>query len=63
MTKTQTTQLVRNIRRARGEEETVLGNNPEAYLRDLQKDQERVRKLLEKAGIYDAQGRLTTRYR
>lgn len=63
MTKAQTTQLVRNIRRARGEEETVLGNNPEAYLRDLKNDQERVRKLLEKAGIYDAQGRLTTRYR
>jgi hypothetical protein len=63
MTKAQTTQLVRNIRRVRGEEETVLGNNPEAYLRELKNDQERVRKLLERAGIYDAQGRLTTPYR
>lgn len=63
MTKKQTTTLIRSIRRARGEEETILGDNPEAYLRALRKDPERVLELLQKAGIYDEEHELTARYR
>lgn len=59
----QTTDLIRSIRRAQGEEETILGDNPEAYLENLRKDPARVLKLLQKAGIYDQDGNLTARYR
>lgn len=63
MTKATITRMVRTIRRNRGEEETILGNDPEAYLQELQKDPERIRRLLREAGIYDEQGQLTPRYR
>lgn len=63
VTEAKITRLVRDIRIQRGEEETILGNNPEAYLRDLRKDPERIRRLLREAGIYDENGKLTQRYR
>ncbi len=63
MTKAQTTRIIRTIRRARGEEEAILGNNPEAYFKDLKKDPARALKLLQKAGVYDEGGKLTERYR
>jgi hypothetical protein len=63
MTEEKVARLIRNIRKNRGEEETILGDNPEAYLRDLRRDPERIRRLLREAGIYDKKGRLTPRYR
>lgn len=63
MTEARINRLVRDIRIKRGEEETILGNNPEAYLKDLRKDPERIRRLLREAGIYDENGKLTERYR
>ena len=63
MTEAKITRLIRDIRKNRGEEETILGNNPEKYLRDLRKDPERIGRLLQQAGIYDKDGKLTQRYR
>lgn len=63
MTEAKVTRLIRNIRRNRGEEETVLGDSPEKYLRDLRKDPDRIGRLLQEAGIHDKNGKLTPRYR
>jgi predicted GNAT superfamily acetyltransferase len=63
MTEAKITRLIRDIRKNRGEEETILGNNPEAYLQKLRRDPERIRRLLQEAGIYNKNGKLTRRYR
>lgn len=63
MTKLQTRKLIREIRKARGEEETILGENPEQYLHDLRKNPDHIRKILQDVGILTEKGKLAARYR
>jgi hypothetical protein len=63
MTKGQVKGAIRRMRKARGEEETILGSNPEAYLRELRNDRDRAMRIVREAGIVDEDNQLTARYR
>ncbi len=61
------TKLIRRIRKARGEEETILGDNPKEYLDNLRKNPKKIEEILIKSGIYRRNKKerlvLTKRYR